>query len=172
MHVALLSVLALVPAPHVERLGHRDYRVRAAAQRALASWGRLALPALERAAQSHPSAEVRARCACLLRPYAYELADRDSRAVLPSRWPRLPWIDPGCIGGSHHFFGAATPGDAAPDWPRWREATRLWVRSQLLQRRPRAEIVRTLDELAGAERDWIIRWGANYSPAITLPKGY
>lgn len=171
----LLSLLPLAMNPLVSRLGHPSWRTREAAHKSLAALGRLAVPSLEAAAASHPSAETRSRCLCLLRPFCAELADRDSYAVLPTSWPRRPWLNLYDSPITHYLAsarGLLTVPAGAPDWAEYREGTRLWVASQLLQRRPLAEIIATLDRLAAAERAWIEANGRNYRPPITLPKGY
>lgn len=58
-----------------------------------------------------------------------------------------------------------------PQWPEYQEATRLWVRSRLVQRRPLTEVLDALDALAGSERGWILRHGGDFHPRIRLPKG-
>lgn len=161
---ALLILAAVLPAPLIDRLALPRFRDRAAAHRALASLGRLALPALERAARSHPSAEARARCAVLLRSFAWEIADRDSRGLLPEgdapvfswaaledeheRWLREAWE--GRQEGrerdqdGHHEDPV---GAALFDPTAHREAVRLWIRAQLLQRRPPGEIRAEIERL-------------------------
>jgi hypothetical protein len=136
--VTTLCLLAALPAPLTDRLGHRQYRERDRAHRALAAFGPLAVPALERA-QSHPCPEARERTLRLLYPYAVELADRDARALATFALPTL------------HEWHAADGWIQDTRFRRFyadaygrREALRLWVQSQLLQRRPRAEILQTL----------------------------
>lgn len=173
---AALALLLLLPSPLIERLGHRSYKVRAAAHHSLAAMGRLALPQLERSAREHPDCEVRERCACLLRPYAYEIAEHRARQIKPTRWPRIPWLAlydgrmMEFLAKSRHRLPLERLG--APNWREYREATLLWLRSQLLQRRPVAEIVEELDRMATEERAWISANGKNYNPPIPMPKGY
>lgn len=164
LSLTVYSLLHLLPAPLSERLGSAQFRQREAAHRALAHLGRLALPALEHAVRSHSSAEARRRCEALLAPYAWELAYRDAGRL---RSP-MPWID-SRVGGFQppvvvecwdwvmkaRSRGCKRFGEqGGEDYPDYREATRLWVASQLLQRRPLSEINHALDLLQGMEIVW------------------
>jgi hypothetical protein len=155
----------------VDRLGDRSYARREGAQQRLGAWGRLAIPHLHRA-EAHPDPEVARRVAILLAPYAREIADARSYQILPSQWPRRPWLT--LYNGSvSHFLTEGrshVTATGAPDWPEYREATRLWVRSQLLQRRPVEEIRGELDRMAAEERWWILQHGANYNPPLKVPQ--
>lgn len=179
---AFLAVFSsLLPCSCVQQLGARSFRQREAAHRTIQRMGRAALPFLEIAAR-HPSAEVRRRSAVLLARYEDEIAERESHKVLPSNYPRLPWIVDVSVESEwmmvdRHLTEArkAVPFDRQGpnyEWPQYRIATRLWIKSQLLQRRPLAEIVEDLDRMVQAERDWIQTYGGSYKPAIALPKGY
>jgi hypothetical protein len=162
MHAAcLLALLPALPAPLCGRLAAPDFRARESAHRALAGCGRLALPALLRAAAGHPSAEGRRRAECLLAPFEEELADLRSRRIRPSAWPCLPWLainrlDYAGPSQEHYLAPArlAFPAGGPPHYPAYREATRLWVRAQLVQRRPLTEIVRDLDRMVEDELYW------------------
>jgi hypothetical protein len=154
----------------VERLGDRCYAARECAQRRLAAWGRLAVPHLQ-LAERHPDPEVQRRTAILLAPYAAEIADRRAHALMPTSWPRRPWLS-GCESLTYHLSEARhhVLSTGPPDWPEYREATRLWVRSRLLQRRPVEEIRLKLDRMAQEERWWILQHGENYNPPLKLPQ--
>jgi hypothetical protein len=137
--VTTLCLLAALPAPLTDRLGHRQYRERDRAHRALAAFGSLAIPALERA-RSHPCPEVRERALRLLYPHAVELADRDARALATFALPEFrEWraTDGWVYDLRFRWFYAAEHHSPVV-------TLRLWIQSQLLQRRPRAEILRTL----------------------------
>jgi hypothetical protein len=155
----------------VDQLGHRSYQRRAEAHHVLAACGRLAIPYLERA-ERRGDPEVARRAAILLERYADEMVDRRSRAILPTNWPRRPWLALYDGSVTHYLSQARTHVKAtgAPDWPEYREATRLWVRSLLLQRRPVEEILNELDRMATEERWWILQNGANYNPPLKLPQ--
>jgi hypothetical protein len=164
-------VLDCVLSLSVDQLGDRSFRRRAAASHRLAACGRLAVPHLQRA-ENHADPEIARRVAVLLGPYADEIADGKSREFLPTNWPRRPWISLYDYSISTYLSQAreTVKKTGAPDWPEYREATRLWVRSALLQRRPHGEIQSELDRMATEERWWIIQHGANYNPPIQLPQ--
>ena len=167
---ALLILCTLAPAG----LDSPKHATRAAWSRALERLPAPVLVPLALRLERHPAAEVRARARRLLAPYAERIADEESWAVLPSAWPRLPWFshEPETFSWWLCKGRRALPPEARegqPDWPEYREATRLWVRSQLLQCRPRAEIVEELDRMANEERSWIVENGRHYSPPVTLP---
>jgi hypothetical protein len=168
---ACVLLLDCVLSLTVEGLGDRSYRRRDAAHQALASCKRLAVPYLQRAEQ-HPNPEVARRVAILLEPYAEEIADTHSHAIKPTNWPRRPWLSLYDCPVTHYLAQAREhiKATGAPDWPEYREATRLWVRSLLLQRRPVEEIQSELDRMATEERWWILQNGANYNPPIKLPQ--
>jgi hypothetical protein len=156
---------------HIDRLGDRNYTRRECAHRQLSAWGRLAVPYLQRA-EHHPDPEVQRRAAILLAPYDTELADLRSHLLKPTSWPRRPWLS-GCPGPLTHYLSEArryVPSTGPPEWPEYREATRLWVRSLLLQRRPLDEIILELDRMAAEERWWILQYGANYNPPLKVPQ--
>lgn len=149
MLAALL--LAALACPLTDRLASPSYRQRAAAHRALRTLGPLALRTLERVGSAHRDPEVRARCHVLLRPYAEEIAEREAaRMPCPPMWERFwawdhdPWDRWRCEAAD--LLGVSSCDHAAR-----RLATRLWVRSQLLQRRPRSEILAELRRMAAAE---------------------
>ena len=164
-------VLDCVLSLSVDQLGDRSYRRRDSAQHHLAACGRLAVPHLQRA-EYHPDPEIARRAAILLGPYADEIADQRANGFMPTDWPRRPWISLYDCSVSTYLSRAreAIKTTGAPDWPEYREATRLWVRSALLQRRPAEEIQSEIDRMATEERWWIIQNGANYNPPIQLPQ--
>ena len=154
---ATLLFLALLPAPLTDRLSARDWRTRERATSALRALGPLAVPALERGLSS-PDPETRGRCAVLLRPYARQIAEREAaRLPCPPFWARY-WLfaeDPVLS----RFWDAASvevdcdlPQLDAAHRPARLRATRLWTVSQLLQRRPRAEILAELEQMARAAK--------------------
>lgn len=159
LHVLCLSLLPGLDSPH--------FRHRERAHRSLAALGRLALPALEHGARSGRP-EVARRCECLLAPYAVEIADRESYAVRPTRWQYLPWLDCGPHPSKRFVAEAVELGfsNAPPLWEATREATRLWVRSQLLQRVPRWRIVEHLDGMCWQEKWWIQSFGRSHGLPI------
>lgn len=182
---SLLLLSLLLPSPQIERLGHRSFRVREAAYKKLSQMGPSAAPCLLIYSHS-PDHEIRRRCDRLLAPYEEEMAERQSRSLLPTRYPKIPWMDFD-IDYNSHFLGQARAaywskqpkavddrnlGIGPPHWPEYRLATRLWVKSQLLQRRPVAEIRETLDALANQEISWIRLNRMNYKPPLELPKGW
>lgn len=171
MH-ALILLCALAPSG----LDHSRHATRAAWSRCLERLPPDVLVPLALRLEHSPRAEVRARARRLLAPFAERIADEESWAVLPSAWPRLPWFSHEPVTFSWWLYKGrrALPPEVRegqPDWPEYREATRLWVRSQLLQCRPRAEIVAELDRMANEERSWIVENGRHCSPPILLPVG-
>ncbi len=159
----------------VDRLGDARYCRREMAHRCLAAAGPLARPVLERA-DNHPTPEVRERVRRLLARWEEERLWEQADRIRPTSWPRTPWLllpDHGAYGGYLQLArrkGAGT-GYGAPDWPEYRLATRLWVRSQLWQRRPTAEIVEELDRMAEHESRWLAQHGSRYKAVAASPTG-
>jgi hypothetical protein len=164
-------ILDCALALNVEQLGDRSYRRREAAHHTIAQLGRLAVPYLQRA-QSSPNPEIARRATLLLGPYDAEIADQHSHELMPTEWPRRPWLflPDTALGYYLSLAQGAMAKTGPPDWPEYREATRLWVRGMLLQRRPREEIRSELDRMAVEERGWIVQNGANYNPPLKLPE--
>lgn len=169
-----LTLAVLLPFGLIPSLGDRTFKRREAAHIALGRLGEAARPALD-AAAGHPDPEVQRRAQLLQRPeWVEQIADDKSRRILPRRFPRLPWIDMNVVGEgafTHYLLAAKTPTTGQPDWPEYREATRLYVRGLILQKRPRREILDTLDQLAEVEVAWIRANGKAYTPPLELPKG-
>ncbi len=143
----------------VARMDSPSFRQREAAHATLARLKEIALSAVERGMDAD-SAEVRARCRQLLSIDQWKRAYRKAggyRAL-------MPWID-----SVSHQWGwdvisipnytdylteARQTRWPTEKWGEYREATRLWVAAQIVQRRPKAEIDRTLDILANQEDHW------------------
>jgi hypothetical protein len=157
--VTAVLVLDCILTLLIDRLGHPRYAQRQAAHRRLAAAGALVRTALERA-QAHPNAEVRVRVEQLLAPWQEQRLWVQSGRIRPTVWPHTPWLSLPQYGGSGYLAQARkklpAKGRGAPDWPEYRAATRLWVLSQLRQRRPRDEIVAELDRMADEEWRWIL----------------
>lgn len=124
------------------QLGHPAYRQREAAHRALAALGRRARPALE-TAECHHDPEVRQRVKLLQEPWAEEDAERDS---YNPKWGPLPWLRCEKTLQDRMFT------EASQRVCGWIEATRLWLKAQLLQRRPHAAIRRDLEAMRANEQ--------------------
>ncbi len=178
------SVLALLPSPLIDKLGDKSFKQREIAHNNLSKFGRLALPILECTYKKTANIEIKRRCYNLLAPYSEEIAEREALKIRPTNWPRIPWFD---INWQTEFGGNQAwkyieearkrpnlnkDDLGPPDWWYYREATRIWIKSQLIQRRPLEEIIRALDYFATEERGWIQQHGDEYKPPITLPKGY
>jgi hypothetical protein len=139
--VTTLCLLAAGAAPLTDRLGHRQYRERDRAHRALAAFGRVAIPVLERA-QGHPCPEVRGRAARLLYPHVIELADRDARAMVTSILRDFQeWRAADGWANDVRFYRFYAEGHGPQG------VLRLWIQSQLLQHRSRTEIRAELESL-------------------------
>lgn len=151
-----LGLILLLPLLLTPQLGHRSFRVREAAHKRLGALGCLARPALELAA-GHPDLEVRRRSEQLRAPWVEEVAEAKSRRIMKV----LPWITEEEVGEyaqAYYLFLASKthfrkPGH--PHFPEYREATRLWVKSQILQKRPRREVLEALGRLVAEEARWV-----------------
>src|SRR5262245_52710940 len=75
----------------VGQLGDRSYRRRDNAHRFLASCKQFAVVHLQRA-EDHPNPEVARRATLLLEPYADGIVDSRSYTIMPTSWPRRPWL--------------------------------------------------------------------------------
>ena len=161
MLTALAAAAACLPGPAaaVPLLGHPQWRVREAAAHALkaaflADEERL-LP-LVRAAAGHEDAEVADRAAGVLALYY---------RVLPTGYPVLPWLDslppdyPDRAAVVSRYVGRAGWGcwPAAPDFPAYREATRLYVRDLFAAGKTKAEVRGILDGMVPGDRLQVAR---------------
>jgi hypothetical protein len=71
-----------------------------------------------------------------------------------------------------HYLSLARSSEAKtghPDYPEYQEATRLWIKSQIVQRRPWREILESLDRMVREEKWWIQQHGSMFNPPIKVP---
>lgn len=156
-----LALAACLPAPPavVPLLGHPRWRVRESAAHALtaaflADEERL-LP-LVRAAAADPDPEVADRAAGFLALY---------HRLLPTGYPVLPWLDSlpphyedrqGIISKYMSQVGWGCWA-GAPDFPAYREATRLFVADLFAAGKTKAEVRRVLDGMVPGDRLQVAR---------------
>lgn len=157
----------------IEQLGSAKFSEREAAFKALRKIGKAAFPLLEKA-ESHADVEVSSRARKLTAPYHQERHVKLAKTLMPSVYPRCPWIYQGSYSCDlvFSYLGReelASTSNGAPDWTRYREATRLHLYDMLRGGSTEKECVAELDRMAQAEIDWINRNGKSYVPPITLP---
>jgi hypothetical protein len=126
-----------------DSLNHKAWKVRDSAHSALHASGWVSVPLLERLRCQSFSPEVRERADRLLYRYANELADRDAKELATFNLPEFhawnnrernwKW--------DIRFRTFYTNGNG------FKDSLRLWVKSQILQRRPRAEILHNLSSM-------------------------
>lgn len=157
----MMDLCSLLLAALLSLLGHEDYATREKASEALARAGLAAEPVLLVGSRC-PDAEVKARCRALLARLARERLDADLaslRAGLAGKgYDAWPWIDslppenrPWAV--SHYLACSTAPVRGAPDWPEYREATRLWVQDSLAAGEPKAVLEALLAEMVERERE-------------------
>lgn len=157
----------------INQLGAEKFAEREKAFRALKKIGKPAFAALQIAEKS-PNLEIAVRARKLAAPFHEERHAKLASEIMPTSWPRVPWV---CIGSyyggeSSVWVAKAREGgakDGAPDWPAWREGTRLLVLDLLRGGKTEQEVRLILDDMARCERAWIEANGAHYTPPIELP---
>jgi hypothetical protein len=146
--VILLILIAL--------LGHDRFPVRESAHAHLARLVArdLAVDHLLEA-EDNPCLEIATRARHLLGPWFERHADELVQLYLPAGWSGFPWIDslpaewPGRFEIVCELRGRAIAAGfkaCAPEWPCYREATRLWLRDLVAARQPVAELLEVLCE--------------------------
>jgi hypothetical protein len=158
----LLPLLLLAPGPApaavgplIEALADPDFARRERASRRLAAVGEAAVPALRRAAEAHPDAEVRRRARLLL-----AASDALPRGPLLRNAPpacvdaALAWYQSGLISleaARIHAVTARQPvGPPPSDEECWEEATRLMAQEMLEWGCERRRVRRVLEALGRA----------------------
>jgi hypothetical protein len=147
----------------ISQLGSDDFTARERAYKRLNDLLPVAASYLY-SAQSHRDPEVAARSTKLYRHWAWQVAE----TIRPSKWPELPWIDSlpysypdryqvigGYLGAVNCCVGDSQGSGGPPTWPKYREATKLFVYKQLLDGRTIPEIVAILDAMVDHEKGWI-----------------
>jgi hypothetical protein len=144
--------------------GHDAFRVREAASLCLSRHVALAGAALV-AGERQGCEETRQRCKFIVDRWHAAHADELAEAYKPA-WG-WPWIDYGryVSWDAHSAYldlaRAAGFTNSSPEWPAYREATRLLVRDRLAARLSVVDLVDTVNWLADRHRLWC---GANGYP--------
>jgi hypothetical protein len=160
---ALLWIASFLvpPAALIDLLGSEDYATREFASAALCRLGESALADLGRAARRSDDAEVRRRAADAVASIRASLLERREAAVLAalgrSGYAAWPWMDslppdvPNRAEVVSEYLGRARAVGLVqyvpPDWPAYREATRLYVRDLLAAGRDEREVVELLRQM-------------------------
>lgn len=143
----------------VTDLGHDDFHRREAATQALAALGPFSFPFLD-AALDCPDAEVAVRARRLLLDAWLRCSDP---LVMPTSYPLLPCLDalpedfperPLVIDSYLRLARLRIIATGNPEWPDYREATRLWVRDQVIAGQRSGAVRQLLDRMAEKEKLW------------------
>lgn len=164
METLILTYCLMQPpiAELVNDLGHEDFYRREAATQALAALGPLSFPFLD-AALDCPDAEIAVRARRLLLDAWLRCSDP---LVMPTSYPRLPCLDalpedyperPLVIDAYLRLARLRIIATGNPEWPDYREATRLWVRDQVIGGHRSASLRQLLDRMADKEQTWLRR---------------
>lgn len=146
----------------VTDLGHEDFYRREAATQALAALGPISYPLLDLALDGS-DAEVVARSRRLLRNAWLQCSDP---LVMPTSYSQLPCIDslpedyperPWVIDSYLRIARGRIRATGNPEWPDYREATRIWVRDQVIAGNRPHTVRQTLDQMAVREQVWHFR---------------
>jgi hypothetical protein len=159
---------SLLVATAVANLGNEQFAVRQHASAALAACGRSAQPWVEAAARSDDP-EVAHRATVLLQ----ECRRQQAKDYLARRCDPWPWLDmlpdDVFIGGRNRHELFQTWWDespivlsVAPEWQRFREATRLFVRFLIEEGHGEEEIGELLGRMQELEREWWRGPGRNW----------
>ncbi len=162
----------------IAQLGAPRYRDRAEASHRLLQLTPVVLPYLE-AARAHPDLEVSRRSSIIVANYYGSVADQLAGKVKPAHWPRLPWLD--MLPANHpnrkavidyylHQAQQRVGRRGPPDWPDYRLATQLYVYELFLDQHRPEEVQVLLDQMASAERSWLLQNRSKYTPPLEVPR--
>ena len=160
----------------VADLGHPRYQVREDAAAAIRALAPMAVPKLEEA-RRHQDPEIAHRADRLLVDYYSARADFLAPRILPTDYPCLPWLDmlPSDYPGREvvirtYLEQVRMESTVAPSsWSNYRQATRYFVRDQLVAGRSPGEVIQVLDQMVTQEKAWLDRNKHNPNLAATLP---
>lgn len=139
----------------ISLLGSPDYRARDAAEDGLVAMGEQALPHLLLGARWDGDPEIRLRCSRIIDLIRHSALDR-----LLARHHPVPWIDalpldyPDRESVISLYLGAATGHDGGPDYPRYRDATRVFMRDRLDAGVGYAELWQLLGRMVERAKMW------------------
>jgi hypothetical protein len=143
VNTAYTCVLLTLCNASADNLNHKVWKVRNSAHSTLHAAGWVAVPLLERLRCQSFSPEVRERAYRLLYRYVNELADRDAKGMATFALPELhAWNSQERVWKWDVRFRRFYEESMG-----FKDSLRLWIKSQILQRRPLAEILRNLSAL-------------------------
>lgn len=147
----------------VAPLGADEFKTRERASKTLS----IAAPALlfMHSCENQKSAEAAARQRIIFRRARVAYLDKLAAGILPRHYKKLPWVDgfnlceiPGFTGDTpfaiwQPFLDRAEGERCGPEWPKYRNATKLLVR-HLINYWSRERIQDLLDDMVKAEERW------------------
>jgi hypothetical protein len=161
----------------IAQLGSPQYRDREKAGHNLSRLSPLAVPYLQ-SAQSHKNPEIAIRSTILLTSFYRSNAEKLTAQALPADWPHLPWIDmlpadypcrdsivSHYLNQAQNKFGRGN----SPQWQDYRMATQIYIHQMFVNGASPKTVQCLLDQMAEAERQWIITNGKRYNPPLELP---
>jgi hypothetical protein len=140
-------------------LGHPSFTVREAAHAELARLAPLIWPLLA-AREDAADAEVAAHCRTLVDEQWPKLSITERQEIVgklrPAGWEKLPWLSSLQQWNSYYLDRATTAGfvNGAPDWPAYREATRLWLLDMAEAGYTPRQLQPLLETMADGDREW------------------
>jgi hypothetical protein len=140
-------------------LGHPSFSVREAAHAQLARLAPLIWPMLA-AWENADDPEIAAHCRALVDQHwrSLPLTEKQSIAaqLRPAGWQKLPWLS-SLPEWNHYYLDRAMSGGfgaGGPDWPGYREATRLWLLDMVAAGYTPRELLPLLEAMANGDREW------------------
>ena len=140
-------------------LGHPSFTVREAAHAELARLAPLIWPLLA-ACEDAADPEIAAHCRSLVGQQWPKLSITERQAIVstlrPAGWEKLPWLSSLQHWNSGYLDRASSAGfpNGAPDWPAFREATRLWLLDMAEAGYTPRQLQPLLETMADGEREW------------------
>jgi hypothetical protein len=145
-------------------LGHPSFSVREGAHAQLARLAPLIWPTLA-AAEEADDPEIAAHCRVLVDQQWTKLSVTERQSSVaqlrPAGWQKLPWLSSLPEWNRWYLDQAMSAGfsSSGPDWPAYREATRLWLLDMVEAGYTPRELQPLLETMADGDREWCRKHG-------------
>ncbi len=175
--MSVFTLPSTVAVVFIAQLASPQYREREQANQNLRKMGVLAVPYLQ-SAQQHKNPEIAIRSTFLLTTFYRAHADRLASQASPTDWPHIPWLDmlpqdhPNRDSVVSYYLNRAQQKigrHGSPTWQDYRLATQMYIHQMFINGHSPQSVQTLLNQMAEAERKWILANGQRYNPPVPMP---